>query len=67
MSIDFKNGEVLVLVGGSNYTFNNQLNRAINSYRPIGSSVKPFIYSVALGERKLEGKDVHLFKKFKDE
>ena len=67
VSIDFENGDVLVLAGGSNYNFNNQLNRSVNMYRPIGSSVKPFIYSVALNDKELDGKEINPFTKFKDE
>ena len=34
-SIDYTSGEVLALVGGSGYSFANQLNRALYSYRQI--------------------------------
>jgi len=66
-SIDFKTGEILALVGGSGYTFANQLNRATQSYRQIGSSVKPFIYLYALNQKKIGDIDIHPFSKFKDE
>ncbi|MBN1214534.1 MAG: transglycosylase domain-containing protein [Candidatus Lokiarchaeota archaeon] len=66
-SIDYKNGEILVLVGGSGYSFNNQLNRAVYSFRPIGSSVKPFIYATALNEGKIGDDEINPFTKFKDE
>jgi membrane carboxypeptidase/penicillin-binding protein len=67
VSLDYKTGELLVLVGGSGYSFANQFNRAVNAHRPIGSSVKPFIYSAALNAKKIKDKDVHPFSKFNDE
>lgn len=66
-SIDFNTGGILVLVGGSGYSFSNQLNRAVNAHRPIGSSVKPFIYSTALSEKRIGETDINPFTKFKDE
>ena len=66
-SIDYKKGEILVLVGGSGYSFANQFNRAVYSFRPIGSAVKPFIYGVALSDGKIGGRNIHAFSKFKDE
>ena len=42
-----KNGEVIALIGGKNYT-NSQFNRAINSKRQVGSTLKPFLYYSAL-------------------
>ena len=61
-SIDFRTGEVLALVGGSGYTFANQLNRALYAKRSIGSSAKPFVYAFALNDKR-----IHPFSKFKDE
>ncbi|MBN2544423.1 MAG: transglycosylase domain-containing protein [Spirochaetes bacterium] len=66
-SIDYRTGEVLVLLGGSQYSFANQFNRAINAFRPIGSSVKPFIYAMGFNEGKIGDNDFHPFSKFKDE
>ncbi len=66
-SIDFNSGGILVLVGGSGYSFSNQLNRAVYAHRPIGSSVKPFIYSMALSEKKIGDIEINPFTKFKDE
>ena len=40
-------GSILGLIGGINYG-NSQFNRAINSYRQPGSTVKPFLYYKAL-------------------
>ncbi|HOV13747.1 MAG TPA: transglycosylase domain-containing protein [Spirochaetota bacterium] len=67
VSLDYKTGEILTLVGGSGYSFANQFNRATFAYRPIGSSVKPFIYAMALNDGKLGEKEINPFSKFKDE
>ncbi|HAH05061.1 MAG TPA: hypothetical protein DCM05_00825 [Elusimicrobia bacterium] len=40
-------GAVLALAGGAGFQFNSQLDRAVDIHRPIGSSVKPFIYAKA--------------------
>lgn len=45
--MDPKNGSIIGLIGGINYG-NSQFNRAINSYRQPGSTVKPFLYYRAL-------------------
>lgn len=45
--MDPDNGEVLALVGGTNYN-NSQYNRAINAKRQVGSTMKPFLYYSAL-------------------
>lgn len=45
--MDPKNGEILALIGGTDY-YKSQFNRAINSLRQIGSTVKPFLYYAAL-------------------
>lgn len=67
VSIDYETGEVNALVGGSGYFFSNQLNRAVNANRQIGSSVKPFIYAKALDIGELDGRPIHPFTRFKDE
>ncbi len=41
-----KRGEVLFIVGGSNYS-ETKLNRAFQALRPIGSTAKPFTYLTA--------------------
>ena len=41
------NGKVLALTGGTNYN-KSQFNRAINSKRQVGSTIKPFLYYAAL-------------------
>lgn len=41
-------GAILALVGGRGFDFSNQLNRSQDIARPIGSSIKPFIFAAAL-------------------
>ena len=41
------NGEVLALVGGTDYN-SSQFNRAISAKRQVGSTMKPFLYYTAL-------------------
>lgn len=48
ISIDPSNGYIKAMVGGSEFTPENQLNRAVQSYRQPGSAFKPFIYITAL-------------------
>ncbi len=45
--VDVKNGDVLALVGGIDYR-KSAFNRAVQSRRQPGSSIKPFIYQTAL-------------------
>ncbi len=40
-------GAVRVLIGGSGYFIENELNRATSARRQIGSLIKPFIYAAA--------------------
>jgi penicillin-binding protein 1A len=40
-------GALLVLVGGSGFTFQNQLDRATDGRRLMGSAVKPYVYATA--------------------
>jgi penicillin-binding protein 1A len=48
ISIDHRNGYIEALVGGSEFTTINQLNRAMQARRQPGSSVKPLIYAAAI-------------------
>ena len=48
VSIDSSNGYILAMIGGRNYTFDNELNRAINSSRQFGSAMKPIVYTSAI-------------------
>ena len=45
--IDPNNGDVLALIGGKDYN-SSQFNRAINSKRQVGSTMKPILYYSAL-------------------
>lgn len=47
VAMDPENGAVLALVGGFNFV-HNKFNRATQSVRQVGSSIKPFIYSAAI-------------------
>ncbi|MDR2733527.1 MAG: PBP1A family penicillin-binding protein [Spirochaetota bacterium] len=50
VAMDSMNGYVLAMIGGSKFTFDNELNRAVFSKRQFGSSMKPFVYTAALEE-----------------
>ncbi len=45
-------GSVLALVGGESFRFSNQLDRSMDIARPIGSTVKPFIFASAFESGK---------------
>ncbi|MEK7382970.1 MAG: PBP1A family penicillin-binding protein [Elusimicrobiota bacterium] len=45
-----QDGALLALVGGSGFTFQNQLDRAVDGRRLMGSAIKPFIYASAFDE-----------------
>ncbi len=47
ITINNKTGEILAMVGGRG---EDKLNRALQTYRQPGSSIKPFIYATALGQ-----------------
>jgi len=51
VAINPKTGEILAMVGGSGYTFENQFNRAVSSRRQVGSSFKPFVFAAAFEEK----------------
>lgn len=50
-------GAILALAGGTGFNFQNQLIRAVDSRRPIGSSVKPFVYAAAFGSGRFRPED----------
>ncbi len=52
VSIDQRNGYIEALVGGSEFSGINQLNRVMQSYRQPGSAIKPIIYSAAIESRQ---------------
>ena len=49
ITINQHTGGVLAIVGGVNYK-ESQFNRATQSRRGLGSSIKPFVYQIALNE-----------------
>lgn len=51
-------GALLALVGGSGFTFQNQLDRAVDGRRLMGSAVKPFVYAAAFEAGKARPEDV---------
>lgn len=48
ISIDHRNGYIEAIVGGSEFTSINQLNRAMQAKRQPGSAIKPLIYAAAI-------------------
>ncbi|MFA6094057.1 MAG: PBP1A family penicillin-binding protein [Elusimicrobiota bacterium] len=56
-AIDPTDGAILALVGGSGFNFKNQLDRSTNISRPIGSSVKPFVYAAAFESGRFKPED----------
>lgn len=48
VSIETATGDVVALVGGYEYSYHNQFNRAVQAKRQPGSSFKPIVYSAAL-------------------
>ncbi len=51
ISINPQNGYIEAMVGGREFTYANQYNRAVLARRPMGSSFKPFYYAVAMENR----------------
>ncbi len=52
-------GALLALVGGSGFTFQNQLDRASDGRRLMGSAVKPYVYAAAFETGKARPGDVY--------
>ncbi len=52
-----QDGALLALVGGSGFSFQNQLDRASDGRRLMGSSVKPYVYAVAFESGKAKPDD----------
>ncbi|HMY10171.1 MAG TPA: transglycosylase domain-containing protein [Turneriella sp.] len=48
ISIEPKTGYILTMVGGGEFSSQNQFNRALKAERQIGSTIKPLIYYLAL-------------------
>ncbi len=56
-AVDPADGAVLALVGGSGFSFRNQLDRASGGRRPVGSALKPFVYAAAFESGKFSPAD----------
>lgn len=56
--IDQLTGEVTVMVGGSPFSVQNQLNRAVNIKRQPGSAFKPLIYASSMQAKKITAASV---------
>lgn len=52
-----QDGALLALVGGSGFSFSNQLDRAVSGRRLIGSSIKPFIWASAFESGRYKPED----------
>jgi len=52
VTIDHNNGYIEAMVGGSDFTTTNQLNRVTQSMRQAGSSIKPLLYAAAIESKK---------------
>ncbi|MBU1077880.1 MAG: PBP1A family penicillin-binding protein [Spirochaetes bacterium] len=52
ISIEPQTGQIAAMVGGSGFSSENQMNRAVQSRRQIGSAFKPFVYIAALDTGK---------------
>lgn len=55
-----KDGALLALVGGTGFNFQNQLDRATDGRRLMGSSVKPFVWATAFESGKYKPEDKFL-------
>ncbi len=51
-------GAMLALVGGSGFAFSNQLDRAADGRRLIGSSIKPFVWASAFESGRFKPEDL---------
>jgi penicillin-binding protein 1A len=52
-------GALLALVGGSGFTFQNQLDRASDGRRLMGSAVKPYVYATAFETGRAKPDDLY--------
>lgn len=52
ISINPTNGYIEAMVGGSDFTSTNQLNRVMQSRRQAGSAIKPLLYTAAIDSKK---------------
>ncbi|XP_060085199.1 penicillin-binding protein 1A-like [Ylistrum balloti] len=51
ITIDNSSGELLAMIGGSNFDVSNQFNRATQAFVQPGSSFKPLYYAAAIEEQ----------------
>lgn len=58
-AINPPDGALLALVGGSGFTFQNQLDRASDGRRLMGSAVKPYVYATAFETGKAKPDDIY--------
>ncbi len=54
VAIDSRTGAIRALVGGRDYR-QSKFNRALQAYRPIGSTFKPFVYAAAYAQGMMPG------------
>ncbi len=59
-ALDPHNGALLALVGGAGFSFQNQLDRATDGRRLMGSSVKPFVWAEAFESGRYKPEDKFL-------
>lgn len=59
-ALDPKDGALLALVGGTGFSFQNQLDRATDGRRLMGSSVKPFVWAEAYESGRFKAEDTML-------
>ena len=52
ISINHNNGYIEAMIGGSEFSSINQLNRVIQARRQPGSSIKPLLYTAAIESKK---------------
>ena len=53
IAIEPKTGYISSMVGGSEYSVNNQYNRAVQARRQPGSAFKPFVYGSAIEAKRI--------------
>ncbi len=53
VAVDPRTGGILTMVGGSGFSEENQLNRAVQSRRQPGSAFKVFVYGAAIESKKV--------------
>ncbi|MDO8756873.1 MAG: penicillin-binding transpeptidase domain-containing protein, partial [Elusimicrobiota bacterium] len=60
VALDPKDGALLALVGGTGFSFQNQLDRATDGRRLMGSLVKPFVWAAAYESGKYTAESTFL-------